>query len=102
MLPRDVENIPNHDYIMLRRYYEQFGIGEEASFLRSGTMVSTLISVASSFGGKSTNYRPDEIYPQLLRNEDVGADKDWRNMTQKMQTQLVASGVFTEEGKRVV
>lgn len=85
--------IPIEDYILFQRYYQQFGIGEEAEFLRSGTMIATLISLVTGVAGKAINKRPDEIYPQLLQ---VGATT-LDSIPLELKKQMVDAGILKPE-----
>ena len=76
-------------------------MGEEASFLRSATEISNLISLVSGFGGKQVNRTPIEIYPQLMQLEDLNADPEWVGMPMVMKEKLIAAGVFDKNGVKI-
>jgi hypothetical protein len=87
------------------QYYVKYGIGELSAYQRSGTELSTLINIASSFGGgDSPEITPDQIYSQLAIDTEtptekvVGQLKDWDEMPEVKQQQLISIGLCDEDG----
>ena len=87
-------------------YYMKYGIGELGMYQRSGIEVSTLINIASSFGGgESEDVLPEQIYPQLATTETTAVDtliegqlSGWNDMPEVKQQQMIDMGLCTPEG----
>jgi len=90
------------------QYYSKYGLGELAAYQRSGTELSTLINVASSFGGGDTpDVTADQIYSQLAIDDndtETPAEKvegqlsGWNNMPEPKQQELIDIGLCNEDG----
>ena len=91
------------------QYYSKYGLGELAAYQRSGTELSTLINVASSFGGggDTPDVTADQIYSQLAIDDndtETPAEKvegqlaGWNDMPEPKQQELIDIGLCNEDG----
>ena len=88
------------------QYYSKYGLLELAAYQRSGTELSTLINIASSFGGGDTpDVTADQIYSQLAIDDTetpaekvVGQLAGWNDMPEPKQQQLISIGLCNSEG----
>jgi len=90
------------------QYYSKYGLGELSAYQRSGTELSTLINVASSFGGGDTpDVLPSQIYSQLAIDDTetetpaekvVGQLSGWEGMPEPKQQELIDIGLCNSEG----
>ena len=91
------------------QYYAKYGLGELAAYQRSGTELSTLINIASSFGGggDTPDVTADQIYSQLAIDDTetetpaekvVGQLSGWNDMPEPKQQELIDIGLCNSEG----
>ena len=98
--------LTNKEISLYMSYYVKWGIGELGMYQRSGTEISTLINIASSFGGgESEDVLPEQIYPQLVTAEPTADDElidgqlsGWNDMPEVKQQQMIDMGLCTPEG----
>ena len=81
-------------------------MGQEAAYLRSANEIITIVTqIQGVMGGKPKKLSADDIYPQLsyTSKKTRGANQlvDWDRTEERIQKQLIAAGLFTEEGDPV-
>lgn len=99
------------EYDLYQKYYINFGIGQEALYIRSATEIITLVSqVAGAMGSKDQiDLSPEDIYPQLSYDDPSTQKKkqkkrggnsavDWDNTPDHLKKSLIATGLFDEDG----
>ena len=83
-----------------------FGIGQEAEYRRSGNLILTIANyITGAMGGKAQNNTVEDIYPQLsysTKKKRHGNNAvNWDNTPAHIKEQLIATGLFTEDGDPV-
>jgi|TARA_R110000737_G_scaffold49305_2_gene70026 hypothetical protein len=96
------------EYELYQQYFVNFGIGQEAHYIRSATEIITMVTqIAGAMGSKEKiNLTPDEIYPQLSYDDPTKKKKnrggnsavDWDNTPDHLRKSLIETGLFDEDG----
>ena len=95
------------EYELYQEYFVNFGIGQEAHYLRSATEIITMVTqIAGAMGSKETiDLTPDDIYPQLSygdpkkkKNRGGNSAVDWDNTPEHLKKSLIETGLFDEDG----
>ena len=96
------------EYEAYQKYFMLYGIGQEADYLRSANQIITIMNyITGAVGGKPKDLSPDDIYPQLsykaTKKKRHGGNNavDWDKTPPHIQRDLIATGLFTEEGDPV-
>ena len=100
------DELTNREYEAYQKYFMLYGIGQEADYLRSANQIITIINyITGAVGGKSQDLSPDDIYPQLsysTKKKRHGNNAvNWSKTPPHIREQLIAQGLFTEEGDPV-
>lgn len=94
--------LSNRDYILFRKYFYTFGIGQEVEYMRNANLIITIANyITGAVGGKPKKMTPADIYPQLSHD---GIDRsnravDWDNIPDHTKRELIAFGMYTEDGE---
>jgi len=105
------ESITSREYVLYQKYFAEYGIGQEAEYIRSANLIITMANIANSFGdGKSKELGVEDIYPQLAYSEETKESKKndsgnslvkWADTPDHLKQQLISTGLFTEDGTPV-
>lgn len=96
------------EYELYQEYFVNFGIGQEAHYIRSATEIITMVTqIAGAMGSTDKiDLTPDEIYPQLSygdpkkkkKNRGGNSAVDWENTPDHLKKSLIETGLFDEDG----
>ena len=103
------EALTSREYDLYQRYFVNFGIGQEAHYIRSASEIITLVSqIAGAMGSKEqVNLTPEDIYPQLSyddpskkkrKNRGGNSAVDWDSTPDRLKQELIETGLFDEDG----
>ena len=100
------DELTNREYEAYQKYFMLYGIGQEADYLRSANQILTIMNyITGAVGGKPQKLSPDDIYPQLSyskkKKRHGNNAVNWDNTSPHIREQLIAQGLFTEEGDPV-
>jgi hypothetical protein len=99
--------LSQREYIAYQKYFYTMGFGSEASFLRSGNQIITIIQqISGAMGGKPAKLKIEEIYPQLTLPKDKEGKVrpqgnyavDWDSSSERERQQLTLAGIYDEDG----
>ena len=95
--------LTQREYKLYQKYFILYGIGQEADYLRSANQIITIMNyITGAVGGKPQKLSPDDIYPQLSYSNKKKRHGNnlvnWDKTPPHLKEQLIAQGLFTEEG----
>jgi len=100
--------LSQREYVAYQKYFYTIGFGSEASFLRSGNQIITIIQqINGAMGGKAIKLKVEEIYPQLVVPRSGPEEKvrpqgnyavDWDSSSEREKQQLTLAGIYDEDG----
>ena len=98
------EELTNREYMAYQKYFMEFGIGQEAEYLRSGNLILTIANyITGAMGGKAQNNTVEDIYPQLSYSNKKKRHGNnlvnWDKTPERTKLQLIAAGLYTEDGE---
>lgn len=100
------DSLTAREYDLYYRYFLEFGIGQEAEYVRSANQIITIANyITGAVGGKPKSMSVEDIYAQLSYGEtkkNSGNNLvDWDNTPEHLKKQFIASGMFDEEGNPI-
>ena len=97
------DELTAREYEAYQKYFMLYGIGQEADYLRSANQILTIMNyITGAVGGKPQKLTPEDIYPQLSyskkKKRHGNNAVNWDTTPPHIREQLIAQGLFTEEG----